>query len=262
MKKLTFLQQEIVNILVKCDADYARPVNSKELGETLRVSPSYIREQVKDLLESKLISVRRGPGGGYFLNQRWKKMKVFIDGKEYKKGYSNDISKAFNELEKFVITSNKIIKEMKINGLPYDSVNLQEELKKTDAIIEIETQTPEELMLESMKTAVEYLPRLENGLKQVSELIQKGEDGEAISLFITSIDGLEWFGTILTHIDRWVVKGEKHSEEYNSKLRELLNAWENQDMVLISDILEYEICPFLNKSRIAIENFLEGEKNN
>lgn len=68
MKKLTSLQQEIVNILVKCDADYARPVNSRELGETLRVSPSYIREQVKDLLESKLISVRRGPGGGYFLN--------------------------------------------------------------------------------------------------------------------------------------------------------------------------------------------------
>lgn len=190
------------------------------------------------------------------------KMKVFIDGEEYKKGYLNNIGEAFNELEKIVIKSNKIIKEIKINGLPYDSANLQEELKKTDAVIEIETQTPEELMLESMKTAVEYLPRLESGLKQVSELIQKGKDGEAISLFITSIDGLEWFGTILTHIDKWAVKGEKHSEEYKSKLEELLNAWENKDMVLISDILEYEVCPLLNKSRIAIENFLEGEKNN
>ncbi|MDI3540985.1 MAG: hypothetical protein PWP66_523 [Thermosediminibacterales bacterium] len=162
----------------------------------------------------------------------------------------------------FLHQNHKIIKEIKINGLPYDSANLQEELKKTDAVIEIETQTPEELMLESMKTAVEYLPRLESGLKQVSELIQKGKDGEAISLFITSIDGLEWFGTILTHIDKWAVKGEKHSEEYKSKLEELLNAWENKDMVLISDILEYEVCPLLNKSRIAIENFLEGEKNN
>ncbi len=67
--QLTYIQQEIMGILRRAGASYANPVSSAEISKTLNVTPSYVREQGKALFDGGLIRVRRGPGGGYFLNR-------------------------------------------------------------------------------------------------------------------------------------------------------------------------------------------------
>lgn len=69
-KELTVIQKEIIKVLDNKSASYALPVTSEELGGTLNVTPSYIREQAKALERIGILSVRRGPGGGYFLNAK------------------------------------------------------------------------------------------------------------------------------------------------------------------------------------------------
>lgn len=63
------IHEEILRLLIQRQASYARPVSSAELGMELRVAPSYIREQARLLRRCKLVSVRRGRGGGYYLSR-------------------------------------------------------------------------------------------------------------------------------------------------------------------------------------------------
>lgn len=70
-EKLPVIQKEIVRLLKRKESSYAAPVNSYQLGASLNASPAYIREQAKKLERKGIISVRRGPGGGYYLYQGW-----------------------------------------------------------------------------------------------------------------------------------------------------------------------------------------------
>jgi DNA-binding IscR family transcriptional regulator len=67
MHRLSFLQQEIVKELTKLNAGYRNPVSSFQLAESLNVNPSYIRRNINKLKAIKMVGVRRGTGGGYFL---------------------------------------------------------------------------------------------------------------------------------------------------------------------------------------------------
>ena len=61
------IHEEILRILHSRNASYATPIPSVELATALNVAPSYIRQQVALLRALKVIGVRRGRGGGYYL---------------------------------------------------------------------------------------------------------------------------------------------------------------------------------------------------
>lgn len=61
------LHKEVVALLNKKATSYAWPMNSQEIGELLRVTPSYVRSQLSQLVKDGHISVRRGNGGGYYI---------------------------------------------------------------------------------------------------------------------------------------------------------------------------------------------------
>jgi DNA-binding IscR family transcriptional regulator len=61
------LHAEIFKLLVRYETSYAKPMNSQEIGALLKVTPSYIRSQLSQFVKTKLVGVRRGNGGGYYL---------------------------------------------------------------------------------------------------------------------------------------------------------------------------------------------------
>ncbi len=69
MKRVALVHEEIIKVLKDRGATYASPLSSETLGEMLNLSPSYVREQVRLLLDMNLVGVRRGRGGGYFLRK-------------------------------------------------------------------------------------------------------------------------------------------------------------------------------------------------
>lgn len=64
---LAGIQREILKLLKSENASYANPVSSTQLGEILKVTPSYIREQIQELRRLRFVEVRKGRGGGYYL---------------------------------------------------------------------------------------------------------------------------------------------------------------------------------------------------
>jgi hypothetical protein len=113
------------------------------------------------------------------------------------------------------------------------------------------SEEPNKLFEEAIEDGREYLPRLRNGLSEVALLLQEGREGEGISLFIDSIEGLEWFGSVLAAAACFnvaMVADNDHENlavRYRHILADLLGAWENRDMVLIGDLLEFEIVPII-----------------
>ncbi len=114
---------------------------------------------------------------------------------------------------------------------------------------------------EAVSDGINYLPKLEEGLMSVVTLFREGQEGEGISLFQQSIEGLEWFGTVLAALGRFRDSENTYSGltlTYNDKLNELLEAWQNMDMVLIGDLIEYEIVPIIDK---VMNDIKEGTQN-
>lgn len=61
------LHQEVFLLLTRKATSYAYPLNSQEIGEILKVTPSYVRSQLSQLVKDNLVGVRRGNGGGYYV---------------------------------------------------------------------------------------------------------------------------------------------------------------------------------------------------
>lgn len=64
-----YLHEEVLKLLAQYKTSYATPMNSKEIGEILKVTPSYIRSQLSLLVKIRCVGVRRGNGGGYYLRK-------------------------------------------------------------------------------------------------------------------------------------------------------------------------------------------------
>ncbi|SFL45012.1 Rrf2 family transcriptional regulator [Pelosinus propionicus] len=62
-----YLHEEVLKLLAQYETSYAKPMNSGEIGGRLKVTPSYIRSQLTQLVKIRKVGVRRGNGGGYYL---------------------------------------------------------------------------------------------------------------------------------------------------------------------------------------------------
>ncbi|OEH86731.1 hypothetical protein BHU72_00185 [Desulfuribacillus stibiiarsenatis] len=106
-----------------------------------------------------------------------------------------------------------------------------------------------QLIDESIESFREYLPKLIKGSEQVLEYFQSQQDGEAFSTLVYVIEGLQWTLDLVSLISPHLESKGIIIEE--SRITEVMNdfhqALENQDLVLISDILEYEVLEILRE---------------
>lgn len=97
---------------------------------------------------------------------------------------------------------------------------------------------------EIRQTAAEYLPKLARGLTAIAELIRNGNEAEGAHFFVQATQGLRWLVGLLANIH---LVSALEIEKFKENLNTLLTAWENKDYVLISDLLEYELAPFVEQ---------------
>ena len=67
----SLLHKEIINTLVTHHASYSSPLSSREIAGVLNLNPSYLRLQI--LFLRRIVGVRRGKNGGYFLKREVEK---------------------------------------------------------------------------------------------------------------------------------------------------------------------------------------------
>lgn len=110
----------------------------------------------------------------------------------------------------------------------------------------------ERILVETMQSLGEYLPRMVNGCREITNNLQVGNEATALSQMPQFVEGLQWIFEAITGIQK---NGLLHEIDFGS-LQEyfngVVNSLEIKDYVLLADLLEYEIAPVLEEWNTVI----------
>ncbi|NLG87404.1 MAG: hypothetical protein GX489_09350 [Firmicutes bacterium] len=181
------------------------------------------------------------------------KVLVLLDGKEIgsiesQQNYIVDLKKHISKAS----TQGRVLQTVTINGLSID--NWEEVLANTPfgniKEVNLITIPINQALAETITSALEYLPQLEETLENTATLIQQGQEKEVGPVINRVIDGLEWYVQLLANIQTLLEPSKTDRlNSMNTQLGKLVTAWENQDFSLVADLLRYELVPELSSGR-------------
>ena len=107
--------------------------------------------------------------------------------------------------------------------------------------------------IEVLETAREYLDNLSQGIIQVGEMIQGGDEISASKRMVSVFEGIEY---IIKVIELTNIKDKNLDEinNLNEQLEELIDAFENEDYILVGDLFQYELKPIVENMKDIFEN--------
>ena len=183
-------------------------------------------------------------------------MKLTLDGRELKTGAydGRTLSQVIDGVEKD-LAPERVIVAMSLNGEPLDRA----EEKRSGAVpvdelvsLEIRSQKVNSLALDTLHTLIEYFPQLEGNTYRCIETLQGNDESEGHRRLGVLIDGLQmvssaWHGIsrFLEFDDRKPTDVMPDMSEFNLLLNDILNAQQNNDVVQICDLLEFELIPII-----------------
>ena len=173
--------------------------------------------------------------------------------------------KSFDEILKHVdgnqLPPNSVVRMVNIDGNPIrddlfeDPAGIIKRMENGEKV-EIITGTVEEIVHDSLSEAFAYLERAEEGIPALAQNFQTDPGPESFRGLRQLYEGFYWLNLLLSKLsdnfeiplDDVVVQGVpagEHHRRFISILKQLMDSQEKGDMVLISDLLEYEIAPMV-----------------
>ena len=136
-----------------------------------------------------------------------------------------------------------------------DSHEVRQILISKIETLETETLSLNQILEKNIANAEDYLKKLIPGIQKASDLFRSGNEQEANKFLINIIDGMDWFSQVTDSIARAIdfesadiiFEGktiQERQEHLVELTRQMVEANQNQDWVLIADLLEYEILPY------------------
>ncbi len=173
------------------------------------------------------------------------------------------------------ISDNRVITHIKVNGqeLLEDENGLYPDMGSDEIdSLELETSLPREMAHQGLEDARKYLQKLNPGIEKTAELFRLGEESKANAHYGHCIDGINWFMQILEGVRQVLglnfqgisFKG-KSVQVYIQKQQEIIRQmWRVQveeDWVMLSDLLEYELLPIMEAWKEILPLLEEKARN-
>ncbi|WP_434296949.1 hypothetical protein [Clostridium sporogenes] len=112
--------------------------------------------------------------------------------------------------------------------------------------------------LEVLNTAKDYMINLNSSIIKSAEYLQNGDYFNGTNLIIGITDGLEWIIQLIT-LRKDIYEEEIEVNNLIDNIKEVVDAFENEDYILIGDLLQYEISPivaeYYDKTVLLLEKF-------
>lgn len=180
---------------------------------------------------------------------------------EIKTNNNREIAEKINsELEEEIIE--KIYLDEVEVSLDY-FLNNQLELENFDEIKFI-TKDISLLIKESLEATEEYLPKLQDGIKETAAELRNENHQNASELLNKSIDGLEWYLNILNSIldlreeDALSKNLKNYTEKFNIALNRAMIALKKEEYNDLADLLEAEIISYIDTFSEFNKQLLRG----
>lgn len=112
--------------------------------------------------------------------------------------------------------------------------------------------------IEALKSAIDYLTRMDNAVPDIIKSYRNGELIRASNDMVLLAEGLQWLNEIL-----YLTKAFHKVDSFELKelYLECIEALENNDNVLIADLLEYELIPKIHYWKNSISETLAQNAN-
>jgi len=158
----------------------------------------------------------------------------------------------------------RVIQFVAVNDIevPDWDADLKTPLPK-DAVIRVTSESVAQIVNDSIISCLDYLPRLEDGVRSVAARIQQGREQEAVSVLPALLDGLEWYSEFLGSLA--AIKPETAQEagamldRFRAALDEIVAAWEANDLTLVADLLEFELGAQLEQGLDFVRQLPEAQ---
>ncbi|MER2108710.1 MAG: hypothetical protein ABS949_17425 [Solibacillus sp.] len=103
--------------------------------------------------------------------------------------------------------------------------------------------------IEELKSSYyEYVNKIADGCQMIAKLIRKGEYEQAFNAVVDFAEGIEWLLTVEKSLEGQGQQINSRLNEANDFLLEINTAFEQQDIVTIADLFEYEIQPLFSSA--------------
>lgn len=179
-------------------------------------------------------------------------MKIFLNDSELDLKHNLTLPQIFKNIKKEL--NGKIISKIYINEVEVNERYLKESLIEKEDINKLRFMLKDnnELIKETLEEIDGYLPRLKNGCIETSNLLRNGDFKPANEKYQYIIEGLNWYSQTISNIinllnlEEYINLINNNLTYMNKTLEELIEAYENEDNILVADILEYEIADFID----------------
>jgi hypothetical protein len=204
-------------------------------------------------------------------------MSIFVNNNEFE---SDTTPNKLSELIDIVLNknefSNSVITQLEVDGNTYDPRvdDIPMELALSDASkVSIFTKNNLELTFEALDSCSEYIDILTENIMELVTLYKQDKVEEANVLFSDLVDILDLYIQLISRIHSTLKTNFKKQVENASILQELeihllsvikaiLPAKENDDIIMLSDLLEYELVDNLTQWKIKAIPLMKQMQNN
>jgi hypothetical protein len=203
--------------------------------------------------------------------------RLFLDQREIappQAGFAS-LEEIVKHIELSHLPGNSVIRQIHIDGLPITSgeftnnpahlfANVNEREK-----IEVFTGTIWEVARDSVNEAVQYLDRIRALIPSVSSGFQVLPTSESFINLKQLCEGFYWISLLLDRLQTTFrinpetvsirdINAREHQRRFVSLMKQMVEAQEREDYILISDILDFEVLPSVPVWKEMLEKF--GEK--
>jgi hypothetical protein len=184
----------------------------------------------------------------------------------------DNLNKLYQNLLGEFVTRESFVTNIKLNGEELSENEFQKrgDLPVNDIeSLELNILTLPEMALNNINNAMEYLCKLIPAVKKASELFRTMSPEEANKHYLQCVEGLTWFQEVVDNISRLLNLelekldiGSKSFGELQNQLlsitKEISDSQTKKDWVMLADILEYELNPYLEEWQSILPLFVRA----
>jgi flagellin-specific chaperone FliS len=189
--------------------------------------------------------------------------RLFIDTREVDFPHTEmSLDQIIKHVESTEMAPDSVIRQIHLDGTPLISETVQESIPGSASDItdreriEIFTSSISDIAKDSIAEAISYLARVESVIPSLSISFQSNPDPEAFQNLKQLYEGFYWLNLLLDRLqqalhcntDELQVQGatiKEHHEKLAGILRQMIESHQRSEFILISDLLEYEVLPFI-----------------
>lgn len=106
-----------------------------------------------------------------------------------------------------------------------------------------------DLIYETQHSFYQYIERVAAGTQMIADYLREDKVGEAMQLITQFSEGVVWLTKVIALMQQHQYDIRINPNQINEFLLEINDGLERQDYIIVADMFEYEIKPFLKRQR-------------